>query len=565
MPNPLKLHRTKIIFMTGGVVSSLGKGLAASAIGALLLARGYRVRLRKLDPYLNLDPGTMNPYQHGECFVTEDGAETDLDLGHYERFTGVFAKKTDNVTAGQIYSQVLQKERRGDYLGGTVQVIPHVTDEIKEFILNDLAEVDILIAEIGGTVGDIESLPFLEAIRQLAQELGREHCAFIHMTLLPYLRTVSELKTKPSQHSVKELLNVGIQADFLLCRSEVEIASEQLKKLALFCNLPASRVFPAMDVDTIYAVPLQYYQYQLDTELLKHFHLPLYRKKSESKKSLLSSAEPHPNIADWQKIVDGIKNPEDTITISIVGKYVMLPDAYKSLIEALIHGGIAEKVKIAIHWADAENITRDNVALVLGQSHGVIVPGGFGVRGVVGKIIAIEYARAQQIPFLGICFGMQLAVLESLRNLGGDKNATSSEFAPANNPAIGLLTEWQDNGTKIARTKQDDLGGSMRLGSYPAKLRAGSKAAEIYGTLEIAERHRHRYEVNKNYQSALEQTGLMISGFSVDGQLPEIIERPDHRFFMGVQFHPELKSRPFLPHPLFLSFVRAALSQMRLV
>ncbi|MDI9313843.1 MAG: CTP synthase [Hydrotalea sp.] len=548
---------TKFIFMTGGVVSSLGKGLAGSAIGALLQARGYRVRLRKLDPYLNVDPGTMNPYQHGECFVTDDGAETDLDLGHYERFTGQPARKNDNITTGQIYSRVLARERRGDYLGGTVQVIPHVTDEIKDFIMQDTDDVDFVIAEIGGTVGDMESLPFLEAIRQLAQDVGRARCAFVHLTLLPYITSAGELKTKPTQHSVKELLNVGIQADFLLCRSEREIAIDQMKKIALFCNLPVNRVFPALDVDTIYALPISFYHNKLDEEILHYFNLPDDNKAGHKDFSA-------PSLSDWQRVVDGIRNPEDTVMISIVGKYIVLPDAYKSLVEALTHGGIGNKVKIAINWVDAETIDEENVAQTLGTSHGIIVPGGFGWRGVDGKMLAINYARTQKIPFLGICFGMQLAVLEALRNIAGDSQATSSEFGKTDHAAIGLLTEWLKDGTGV-KASHDNLGGTMRLGSYPAVLAKDSMVAGIYAATAISERHRHRYEVNKNYQAELEKSGVTISGWSQDKNLPEIIERADHPWFVGVQFHPELKSRPFLPHPLFLSFIAAAVKQLRLV
>ncbi len=547
--------------MTGGVVSSLGKGLAGSAIGALLQARGYRVRLRKLDPYLNVDPGTMNPYQHGECFVTDDGAETDLDLGHYERFTGRPSRKHDNITTGQIYSRVLARERRGDYLGGTVQVIPHVTDEIKDFITQDNDDADFIIAEIGGTVGDMESLPFLEAIRQLAQDVGRQRCAFVHLTLLPYITSAGELKTKPTQHSVKELLNVGIQADFLLCRSERDISIEQIKKIALFCNLPVNRVFPALDVDTIYALPLSFYHSKLDEEILNYFNLP-----ADNNNKLKNFTAP--SLSDWQKVVDNIRNPEDTVTISIVGKYIVLPDAYKSLIEALTHGGIGNRVKIAINWVDAENIDEHNVAQMLGLSHGIIVPGGFGLRGVAGKMLAIQYARTQKIPFFGICFGMQLAVLESLQNIGNDKKATSSEFAQTDNPAIGLLTEWQTDKGAVKQS-HENMGGTMRLGSYPAVLEKNSLVAKIYDGININERHRHRYEVNKNYCEALEKTGIAISGWSQDKQLPEIVERThfpeDHPWFIGVQFHPELKSRPFLPHPLFLSFIAAAVKQLRLV
>ncbi|MGI9461120.1 MAG: CTP synthase [Alphaproteobacteria bacterium] len=571
--NPADQTGAKLIFMTGGVVSSLGKGLAGSAIGALLQARGYRVRLRKLDPYLNLDPGTMNPYQHGECFVTDDGAETDLDLGHYERFTARPARKNDNITTGQIYSRVLARERRGDYLGGTVQVIPHVTDEIKDFIMQHHDDADFVIAEIGGTVGDMESLPFLEAIRQLAQDIGRRRCAFIHLTLLPYIASSGELKTKPTQHSVKELLNVGIQADFLLCRSERDVAIEQIKKIALFCNLPVQRVFPALDVDTIYDLPIRFYRNKLDEEILNYFDLAPEKinVKPSAKINVKSNAKPNkhqnekfPTVSDWQDVVDNIRNPEDTVHIAIVGKYIILPDAYKSLIEALTHGGIGNRVKVVINWVDAESVTTDNIGEKLGGSHGVIVPGGFGLRGVGGKMIAIQYARLQKIPFMGICFGMQLAVLEALQNIAGDKNATSSEFGKTENPAVGLLTEWQRDKTAITQN-HENLGGTMRLGAYDAILEKTSHIANIYGKTHISERHRHRYEVNKNYQPQMADAGIIISGWSQNGLLPETIERQDHPWFIAVQFHPELKSLPFSPHPLFLSFIAAAIEQERLV
>ncbi|MDA0655727.1 MAG: CTP synthase [Proteobacteria bacterium] len=544
---------TRFIFITGGVVSSLGKGLSSASLGALLQARGFKVRLRKLDPYLNVDPGTMSPYQHGEVFVTNDGAETDLDLGHYERFTGVPTKKTDNVTAGRIYSKVLAKERRGDYLGGTVQVIPHVTDAIKEFVLDDLNDEDFVLVEIGGTVGDIEGLPFLEAIRQLGNELGRERALFIHVTLVPYLSAAGELKTKPTQHSMKELLSVGIRADIMLCRSEREIPHDARRKLALFCNVNEANVIPALDASSIYEVPLAYHREGLDRQVLEHF-----RMEEESRRPV--------DLSRWEKIVKTLRAPEGEVTIAIVGKYTNLLDAYKSLNEALVHGGIANNVRVRLIWMESETFETDDPVHTLENCDGILVPGGFGERGAEGKIAVAKFARERQVPYFGICFGMQMAVIEAARNLAGIKNATSSEFGATGEAIVGLLTEWTKGKGIERREENSDLGGTMRLGAYPCKLIAGTKVSEIYSNhSEISERHRHRYEVNINYKKQLEEAGLCFSGMSPDDQLPEIVEIPDHPWFVGVQFHPELKSRPFDPHPMFTSFIKAAVNQSRLV
>jgi len=544
---------TRFVFITGGVVSSLGKGLSSAALGALLQARGYKVRLRKLDPYLNVDPGTMSPYQHGEVYVTDDGAETDLDLGHYERFTGVSARKSDNVTTGRIYSTVIARERRGDYLGGTVQVIPHVTDAIKEFITSDITDEDFVLCEIGGTVGDIEGLPFLEAIRQLRNEQGRENTMFIHVTLVPFLGAAGELKTKPTQHSVKELLSVGIQPDLLLCRCEREIAAEARRKLALFCNVQESCVIPAEDVDTIYQVPITYHEQGFDTEVLTHFGLTEERDREV-------------DLSRWTGIVRSILNPEGEVNIAIVGKYTNLIDAYKSLSEALTHGGIANNVRVNVRWIEAEIFEQENHIHELENCHGILVPGGFGERGAEGKIQAAQFARRRMVPYFGICFGMQMAVIEAARNLSGIPEANSTEFGECKEPVVGLLTDWMHGNTLEQRDAEDEKGGTMRLGNFPCRLEPGSRIAEIYGgEREINERHRHRYEVNVNYRQRLEDAGLQFSGMSPDKRLPEIVELRDHPWYIGVQFHPELKSRPFAPHPLFTSFVKAAVDQARLV
>ncbi|MGC6519456.1 MAG: CTP synthase [Candidatus Puniceispirillaceae bacterium] len=540
----------RYIFITGGVVSSLGKGLGAAALAALLQARGYKVRLRKLDPYLNVDPGTMSPTQHGEVFVTDDGAETDLDLGHYERFTGVHAKRSDNVTTGRIYSDVLARERRGDYLGATIQVIPHVTDAIKEFVRSNHDDEDFVLCEIGGTVGDIESLPFLEAIRQLGNELGREQTCFLHVTLIPYIAAAGELKTKPTQHSVKELQSVGIQPDILLCRTEHPLPEEQRGKIALFCNIRPSAVILAMDVNNIYEVPLSYHAQGLDAEVMRHFGL----------------AEEAPDLEAWTQICDGIANPDSEVTIAIVGKYTSLQDSYKSLGEALVHGGIANRAKVRIEWIDSELFETEEAAIEgLHHVSGILVPGGFGERGSEGKIRAITFAREHRIPYLGICFGMQMAVLETARNLAGMKGAGSSEFGEPDIPLVGLMTEWTSGNETLQRSAEDDLGGTMRLGAYPCLLEEGTLARDMYGAGEISERHRHRYEVNIAFRDKLESAGMRFSGLSPDGTLPEIVERPDHPWFVAVQFHPELKSKPFDPHPLFTGFVAASMEKSRLV
>jgi len=542
---------TRYVFVTGGVVSSLGKGIAAAALGALLQARGFKVKLRKLDPYLNVDPGTMSPYQHGEVFVTDDGAETDLDLGHYERFTGVHATQADNATTGRIYQDVIAKERRGDYLGATVQVIPHITDAIKEAVLRESSEFDFVLVEIGGTVGDIESLPFLEAIRQLGNELGHEASMFVHLTLVPYISSAGELKTKPTQHSVKELLNVGIQPQMLLCRCDRPIPENERRKIALFCNVRPSAVIPALDVDTIYQVPIAYHEEGMDREVLRHFGLP---------------CDAEPDLSRWRNIVANVQNPEGEVRIAVVGKYTNLLDSYKSLAEALAHGGIANRVKVRLDWVDSEIFEQPDTVQRLEGVHGILVPGGFGERGTPGKIEAVRFAREHKVPFFGICFGMQMAVIESARNLAGMKCASSTEFGPCDIPVVGLLTEWARGNQIERRTETDAKGGTMRLGAYPAVLGEGTLVRSIYGNEPvIEERHRHRYEVNVNYRTQLEATGLRFSGMSPDGVLPEIVERPGHPWFVGVQYHPELKSKPFAPHPLFAGFIEAAVRQARLV
>jgi len=541
---------TRYSFITGGVVSSLGKGLASAALGASLQARGFTVRLRKLDPYINVDPGTMSPYQHGECYVTEDGAETDLDLGHYERFTGVSSRRSDNVTTGRIYSNVIARERRGDYLGGTVQVIPHITDAIKEFVQSDATE-DFVLVEIGGTVGDIESLPFLEAIRQMGNELGDGRTLFMHLTLVPYISSAGELKTKPTQHSVKELQSVGIQPDILLCRCDREIPVNERRKIARFCNVREAAVIPAYDVDNIYQVPISYHQYGLDNEVLHHFGLQAQ----------------DPDLGPWEEICNIIRNPEGEVTIGIVGKYIQLPDAYKSLTEALTHGGIANKVRVKLEWIASDALEKEgDVSEILSKLDAIMVPGGFGERGTEGKIAAARYARENKVPYFGICFGMQMAVLEAARNLADLKDASSSEFGPTKTPLVGLMTEWaKDGGSVERRSGEDDLGGTMRLGNNECKLVDGTRARDIYGSETVLERHRHRYEVNVNFMAQLEEKGLKFSGLSPDGRLPEIVEYPDHPWFIGVQFHPELRSRPLDPHPLFVSYIKAAKERSRLV
>jgi CTP synthase len=540
----------RYIFITGGVVSSLGKGLASAALGALLLARGYKVRLRKLDPYLNVDPGTMSPYQHGEVFVTDDGAETDLDLGHYERFTGRPATRQDNITTGRIYQDILTKERRGDYLGATIQVIPHVTNAIKDFVRDGNDEFDFVLCEIGGTVGDIEGLPFFEAIRQLGNDLPRNHAVYIHLTLLPFIPSAGELKTKPTQHSVKELRSIGIQPDILLCRTDREIPDGERRKLALFCNVRETAVIEARDVDNIYAVPEAYHDSGLDREVLAAFGL-------EPKRA--------PDLGSWHVINERIRNPEGNVTIAIVGKYTGMKDAYKSLTEALSHGGIANKVKVNLDWIESEVFENEDPAPFLEHVNGILVPGGFGQRGAEGKIKAAQFARMRNVPYFGICFGMQMACIEAARNLCGIAEANSTEFGATTEPVVGLMTEWLKGNELQKRMDGGDLGGTMRLGAYEAMLTRGSRVAEIYGSTDIFERHRHRYEVNTAYKGRLEQHGMRFSGMSPDGILPEIIEYEDHPWFIGVQFHPELKSRPFEPHPLFSSFIGAAVDQSRLV
>ncbi|MGE3691805.1 MAG: CTP synthase [Novosphingobium sp.] len=542
----------RFIFITGGVVSSLGKGLMAASLAALLQARGFNVRIRKFDPYLNVDPGTMSPYQHGEVYVTDDGAETDLDLGHYERFTGVSAHQSDNVTSGRIYQQIIAKERRGDYLGATVQVIPHVTDAIKAFAQADTEGLDFVLCEIGGTVGDIESLPFIEAIRQLRNDLGRDQTVFVHVTLVPFIAAAGELKTKPTQHSVKELTALGVQPDVLVCRCEHPLPEGERAKIAAFCNVRKEAVIPALDAKSIYEVPLQYHAENLDFEVLRAFGI---------------TPGLAPDLRRWHDIADRLHNPEGEVNVAVVGKYVGLPDAYKSLNEALIHGGMANRVKVNIKWIDAELFEKDDseIAASLEPMHAILVPGAFGERGAAGKIEAIRFARERNVPYFGICFGMQMACVEAARNLAGIAKASSTEFGPCDEPVVGLITEWMSAEGIQKREEGGDLGGTMRLGAYPAKLAGNSHVAAIYGATEISERHRHRYEVNVAYRPALEKGGLVFSGMSPDGLLPEIVERPDHAWFVGVQFHPELKSKPFDPHPLFAGFIAAALRQARLV
>jgi len=542
----------RYIFITGGVVSSLGKGIASAALGTLLQSRGYGVRLRKLDPYLNVDPGTMSPRQHGEVFVTDDGAETDLDLGHYERFTGVSARKSDNITTGQIYRSILEKERRGDYLGATIQVIPHVTDAIKDFVLSDPGEgVDFVLCEIGGTVGDIEGLPFFEAIRQLGQELGPERAVFIHLTLLPYIPAAGEMKTKPTQHSVKELRSIGIQPDILLCRCDRPIPETEKRKIASFCNVRPSSVIEASDVAHIYDVPGAYHAEGLDSEVISHFRI-------DDAKA--------PDLSRWDSIAKTIHNPDGTVCVGLVGKYTDVPDAYKSVMEALAHGGLANKVKVDVRLVDSEQFDDGSTPLeVLEGVNAIILPGGFGERGAHGKMRAAQFARNRKIPCFGICYGMQLSVVEAARTLAGLDKASTSEFGPTEEPLVGLMGEWTQGNEKIVRDENTDKGGTMRLGAYPAILREGSLVAKIYGALKISERHRHRYEVNAGYIEQLEQHGIIFSGMSPDGKLPEIFELEEHPWFVGVQYHPELKSRPFEPHPLFSSFIQAAKVQSRLV
>ena len=543
----------RFIFITGGVVSSLGKGLMAASLAALLQARGYRVRIRKFDPYLNVDPGTMSPYQHGEVFVTDDGAETDLDLGHYERFTGVSARQSDNITSGRVYRDIIARERRGDYLGATVQVIPHVTDAIKEFALADSEGHDFILCEIGGTVGDIESLPFMEAIRQLRNELEPLQTLSVHVTLVPYIKAAGELKTKPTQHSVRELASLGIKPDLLLCRAEHPIPDSERRKIAQFCNVRAEAVIPALDAPSIYSVPLQYHQEGLDREVLRAFGI---------------TDAPEPDLSAWHDVMDRYFNPEGEVTIGVVGKYVGLQDAYKSLNEALVHGGLANRVKVRIKWIDAEIFESDDDAAIvsaLEPMHGILVPGGFGTRGSEGKIASVRFARERRVPFFGICLGMQMACIEGAR-AAGLANASSTEFGETDNPVVGIITEWMSKEGLQQREAGGDLGGTMRLGAYPAKLSPNSHTARMYGGAQIiSERHRHRYEVNSAYIAPLEREGLVFSGMSPDGLLPEIVERPDHPWFVGVQFHPELKSRPFDPHPLFAGFIAAAVEQSRLV
>lgn len=541
----------KFIFITGGVVSSLGKGLASASLASLLQSRGFKVRLRKLDPYLNVDPGTMSPYQHGEVFVTDDGTEADLDLGHYERFSGVPAKKTDSITTGKIYQRVIDKERHGDYLGATIQVIPHVTNEIKDFILSDVTDEDFVLCEIGGTVGDIEGQPYLETIRQVAYDLGRDRAMFIHVTLLPFIPTAGELKTKPTQHSVKKLQEYGIQPDMLLCRTQMDIPQNEKRKIALFCNIREENVIAAKDAANIYQVPIAYSKEGMDTQVCKHFGI---------------DCDKPADLSKWEKIVDIIAHPEGEVRVAVVGKYTQLLEAYKSLGEALSHGGIANRYKVKIKWIDSEDIEKDGAAAHLNDVSAVLVPGGFGSRGTEGKIKAIEYARENNLPFLGICFGMQMAVIETMRHLAGIKDANTTEIAGGScTPVVGLMTEWDKEGAKQIRTKDGDLGGTMRLGAYESVLAPDSLVRRIYGCDRISERHRHRYEVNISYEPVLNKAGMRIVAKSPDGKLPEIVERPEHPWFVGVQFHPELKSKPFDPHPLFVSFIQAAIEKSRLL
>ncbi len=543
-------EKTKFIFITGGVVSSLGKGLASASLASILQSRGFKVRMRKLDPYLNVDPGTMSPYQHGEVYVTDDGAETDLDLGHYERFSGVACHKTDSITTGKIYQRVIDKERHGDYLGATIQVIPHVTNEIKDFILSDITDEDFVLCEIGGTVGDIEGQPYLEAIRQVAYDLGRERAMFIHVTLLPYIPTAGELKTKPTQHSVKKLQEYGIQPDMLLCRAQTEIPQNEKRKIALFCNIREENVIAALDCDSIYQVPISYSHEGIDLQVCKHFGIDCRQEADLSK---------------WERIMDVIRHPEGIVRIAVVGKYVQLLEAYKSINEALTHGGIANKYKVKIKWIDSERLEHEDVNELLSDVSAILVPGGFGQRGTDGKIAAVKYAREHKIPFLGICYGMQMSVIETMQNVVGIKNAYTTELRADCEPVVGLMTEWDREGSTERRNKDGDLGGTMRLGAYPCVLSENSLAAKVYGCNKIFERHRHRYEVNLKYEDVLKKAGMVVSGKSPDGLLPEIVEIPDHPWFIGVQFHPELKSKPFDPHPLFVSFVKAAIDKSRLL
>ena len=545
----------RFIFITGGVVSSLGKGLASAALGALLQARGYSVRLRKLDPYLNVDPGTMSPFEHGEVFVTNDGAETDLDLGHYERFTGVSARMTDSVSSGRIYSNVLEKERRGNYLGKTIQVIPHVTDEIKEFIKIGEDEVDFMLCEIGGTVGDIEGLPFFEAIRQFSQDKQRGECIFMHLTLLPFVKASGELKTKPTQHSVKELRSIGISPDILVCRSEGSIPQKEREKLALFCNVRPESVISAKDLNSIYEAPISYHNEGLDQAVLDAFTI---------------TPTPKPDLSKWEDVKDRLNNPEGHVNVAIVGKYTQLEDAYKSIAEALTHGGMANRLEVKINWVDAETFEKEDPEIYLSGFHAILVPGGFGERGTEGKIMAAKFAREHKIPYLGICLGMQTAVIESARNMAGISNAGSEEFDHEAGkrrfePIIYHLKEWVQGNHKVSRKVEDDKGGTMRLGAYSAVLAEDSCVAKIYNSTSIEERHRHRYEVDVKYRKELEKSGLIFSGMSPDGRLPEIVELSEHPWFIGVQFHPELKSKPFDPHPLFRDFIKAAKDISRLV
>ncbi|KTQ95050.1 CTP synthase [Aureimonas ureilytica] len=540
----------RYIFITGGVVSSLGKGIASAALGALLQARGYRVRLRKLDPYLNVDPGTMSPTQHGEVFVTDDGAETDLDLGHYERFTGRSANRMDNVTTGRIYQELIAKERRGDFLGATVQVIPHVTDAIKAFVVEGNEDYDFVLCEIGGTAGDIEAMPFMEAIRQLGNDLPRGGAVYVHLTLMPYIPTAGELKTKPTQHSVKELRSIGIQPDILLVRADRPIPREERRKMSLFCNVRESAVIQALDVATIYDVPIAYHQEGLDTEVLAAFGI---------------DPAPKPKLDRWHQVVEGIAHPEGEVTIAVVGKYTGLKDAYKSLIEALQHGGIANKVRVKLDWIESEVFEKEDPTPYLERVSGILVPGGFGERGSEGKILAAKFAREHNVPYFGICFGMQMAVIEAARSLAGIEDAASTEFGPTNEPVVGIMTEWMKGNELEQRAVEGDLGGTMRLGAYKACFAPDSRIAQIYGDTLAEERHRHRYEVNRTYRARLEEAGLHFAGMSPDGLLPETVELPNHPWFIGVQYHPELKSRPFEPHPLFASFIGAAVERSRLV
>lgn len=546
MTNP----KTKFIFITGGVVSSLGKGLASASLAAVLQGRGFKVRLRKLDPYLNVDPGTMSPYQHGEVFVTDDGTEADLDLGHYERFSGVAATKFDSITTGKIYQRVIDKERHGEYLGATIQVIPHVTNEIKDFIVSNLSDEDFVLCEIGGTVGDIEGQPYLEAIRQVAYDLGRDRVMFIHLTLLPFIPTAGELKTKPTQHSVKKLQEYGIQPDMLLCRSQIKIPENEKRKLALFCNVREENVIAALDVSNIYQVPLAYSAEGMDRAVCKHFNIT----------DTLPS-----DLSKWEKIIQTIKTPEGEVCIGVVGKYTALLEAYKSLHEAIKHGAIANHYQVKIKWIDSEKLEKESADNYLKDVNAIIVPGGFGQRGTYGKMEAIKYAREHNIPFLGICLGMQLSVIETMRNVCGDKNADTTEFNPSCTPVVGLMTEWEKEGSTEKRQKDGDLGGTMRLGAYPCCIEENSKAYQVYGQRKIHERHRHRYEVNMDFEPQLNKAGIIISGKSPDGKLPEIIELTNHPWFIAVQFHPELKSKPFAPHPLFVELIKAAINNSRLV